>query len=206
MKDLIEEALFKRRRNLFSELWLVFVDTTSLSSEGAGGETLGDHGYSNYHRPDLKRMVLAVVIDGAGRPVCTEILAGNTSDGLVLLPVVDRLRRRFAIGPVCVVSDRGMISATTIAAPEERGVEYILVTRERGDVRVRRIVLENEKPFVPLLLERASSEIQLFVKEVTTGGVRYIVCRTSCPEALAAPWQSRLKTQAPACALFGGVV
>ena len=39
-----------------------------------------------------------------------------------------------------------MIWATTIAALEEPGVEYILVTRERGDVRVRRIVLENEKP------------------------------------------------------------
>ena len=53
----------------------------------------------------------------------------------------------------------------------------ILSTRERGDVRVRRIVLENEKPFVPLLLERARSETQLFVKEVIAGGVRYIVCR-----------------------------
>ena len=177
VKDLIEEALFERRRDLFSELGLVFVDTTSLSFEGAGGETLGAHGYSKDHRPDLKQMVLAVVIDGEGRPVCTEMLAGNTSDSTVLLPVVDRLRSRFAIGRVCVVADRGMISAATIAALEERGLEYILGTRERGDVRVRRIVLESEKPFVPLLLERARGETQLFVKEVTANGVRYIVCR-----------------------------
>ena len=177
VKDQIEEALFERRRDLFSELGLVFVDTTSLSFEGAGGETLGAHGYSKDHRPDLKQMVLAVVIDGEGRPVCTEMLAGNTSDSTVLLPVVDRLRGRFAIGRVCVVADRGMISAATIAALEKRGLEYILGTRERGDVRVRRIVLENEKPFVPLLVERARGETQLFVKEVTANGVRYIVCR-----------------------------
>ena len=37
-KDLIEEALFARRRDLFSELGLVFMDTTSLSFEGARGE------------------------------------------------------------------------------------------------------------------------------------------------------------------------
>ena len=177
VKDLIEEALFERRRDLFSELGLVFVDTTSLSFEGAGGETLGAHGYSKDHRPDLKQMVLAVVIDGEGRPVCTEMLAGNTSDSTVLLPVVDRLRGRFAIGRVCVVADRGMISAATIAALEERGLEYILGTRERRDMRVRRIVLENEKPFTPLRIERARGETQLFVKEVTAGGVRYIVCR-----------------------------
>ena len=177
VKDVIEEALFERRRDLFSELGLVFVDTTSLSFEGAGGEALGAHGYSKDHRPDLKQMILAVVIDGEGRPVCTEMLAGNTSDSTVLLPIVDRLRGRFAIGRVCVVADRGMISAATIAALEERGLEYILGTRERGDVRVRRIVLDNEKPFVPLLIERARSETQLFVKEVSAGGVRYIVCR-----------------------------
>ena len=70
-----------------------------------------------------------------------------------------------------------MISAATIAALEERGLEYILGTRERSDVRVRQIVLENEKPFVPLLIERARGETQLFVKEVSAGGVRYIVCR-----------------------------
>ena len=122
-------------------------------------------------------MILAVIIDGEGRPVCTEMLAGNTSDSTVLLPVVDRLCGRFAIGRVCVVADRGMISAATIAALEERGLEYILGTRERRDMRVRQIVLENEKPFVPLLIERARGETQLFVKEVNAGGVRYIVCR-----------------------------
>ena len=177
VKDLIEEALFERRRDLFSDLGVVFMDTTSLSFEGAGGETLGAHGYSKDHRPDLKQMILAIVIDGEGRPVCSEMLPGNTADTTVLLPIVDRLRARFEIGRVCVVADRGMISAATIAALEERGLEYILGARERGDRRVRAIVLENEKPFTPLSIERARGETQLFVKEVTVGGARHIVCR-----------------------------
>ena len=37
LKDLVEERLFERRRDLFSELSLVFMDTTSLYFEGAGG-------------------------------------------------------------------------------------------------------------------------------------------------------------------------
>jgi DNA replication protein DnaC len=31
----------------------VFMDTTSLYFEGAGGQTLGRHGFSKDHRPDL---------------------------------------------------------------------------------------------------------------------------------------------------------
>ena len=42
--------------------------------------------------------------------------------------------------------------------PEERDLEYILGARERGDRRVRAIVLENEKPFTPLSIERARGE------------------------------------------------
>ena len=53
------------------------------------------------------------VIDGDGRPVCSEMWPGNTADVTTLIPVIERLRRRFAIARVCVVADRGLISAET---------------------------------------------------------------------------------------------
>jgi hypothetical protein len=177
IKDVIEEKLFDRRRDLFTDLSAVFMDTTSLSFYGDGGATLGEYGYSKDYRPDLKQMILGLVVDGSGTPICTEIWPGNTADVTTLLPVIDRLRERFAIGRVCVVADRGMISAATIAGLEERQLEYVLGTRERSDVLVSKIVLENEAPFVPLLVERQKGETQLFVKQVKIDGKRYIVCR-----------------------------
>jgi hypothetical protein len=177
VKDVIEEELFERRRDLFSDLSVVFMDTTSLSFTGAGGGTLGERGFSKDHRPDLKQMVVGAVIDGEGRPVCTEMWPGNTADVTTLIPVVDRLRRRFAIGRVCVVADRGMISRETIAALEARKLEYILGARERSDKIVRDVVLNDSAAMVPLLVERQKGETQLFVKEVRVGEARYIVCR-----------------------------
>jgi hypothetical protein len=178
VKDLIEEELFARRRDLFSELSVVFFDTTSLSFTGAGGTSLGKRGYSKDHRPDLMQMIVGVVIDAQGRPVCSEMWPGNTADVSVLVPVIDRLRSRFAIGRVCVVADRGMISAETMAALEERGLEYVLGARERTDKVVRTVVLQDETPFTPLCIERAGGEeTQLFVKEVRAKRRRYIVCR-----------------------------
>ena len=46
LKDVVEERLFAHRRDLLTRLDLVFMDTTSLYFEGAGGQTLGQHGYS----------------------------------------------------------------------------------------------------------------------------------------------------------------
>ncbi len=178
VKDQIEEALFERRRDLFSELSIVFMDTTALSFTGEGGETLGERGYSKDHRPDLMQMILCLVMDAEGRPVCTEMWPGNTADVSVLLPVVDRLRHRFGIGRVCVVADRGMISEATITGLEERGLEYVLGARERSDSLVRDVVLADERAFTPLLVTRAAGqETQLFAKEVLVAGRRYIVCR-----------------------------
>jgi transposase len=201
VKDVIEEKLFDKRRDLFCDLSAVFMDTTSLSFYGEGGETLGEHGYSKDYRPDLKQMILALIVDGNGRPICTEMWPGNTADVTTLLPVIDRLRQRFSIGRVCVVADRGMISAATIEGLEARKLEYILGARERSDAIVRKIVLENEAPFVPLLLERKTGETQLFVKQVMIEGKRYIVCRNEAEaekdrkdrEAIVAALDAQLK-------------
>ena len=64
-----------------------------------------------------------------------------------LVPVIDRLRGRFAIGHVCVVADRGMISADTIAALEQRGLEYILGVRSSQE-EVREAVMVDTAPSV----------------------------------------------------------
>src|SRR5262249_42055339 len=165
------------RRDLFTKLDLVFMDTTSLYFEGAGGQTLGRHGYSKDHRPDLRQMILAVLLDGDGRPVCSEMWPGNTADVTTLIPVIDRLRRRFAIARVCVVADRGMISAETLAELEARRLLYILGVRERTDKLVRELVLDDPAPFVPLTLTKRGKEIDYEVKTVKLAGRRYIVCR-----------------------------
>ena len=132
--------------------------------------------HSKDFRPDLAQMVLALVIDAQGRPICTEMGPGNTADVAILVPITDRLRSRFGITRACVVADRGMISAQNIAALEAHGLEYILGARERTSTIVRKLVLEDTAPMVPLVIERQKGETQLFVKQVKVGAEHYIVC------------------------------
>jgi len=177
LKDMVEERLFAHRRDLLTRLDLVFLDTTSLYFEGAGGQTLGRHGYSKDHRADLRQMILAVLIDGDGRPVCSEMWPGNTADVSTFIPVIDRLRRRFDIARVCVVADRGMISAETMAELEARRLLYILGVRERSDKLVRELVLDDPAPFVPFTLSKRGKQANFEAKTVMLARRRYIVCR-----------------------------
>jgi hypothetical protein len=177
LKDMVEERLFAHRRDLLTRLDLVFLDTTSLYFEGAGGQTLGRHGYSKDHRADLRQMILAVLIDGDGRPVCSEMWPGNTADVSTFIPVIDRLRRRFDIARVCVVADRGMISAETMAELEARRLLYILGVRERSDKLVRELVLDDPAPFVPFTMSKRGKQADFEAKTVMLARRRYIVCR-----------------------------
>ncbi len=187
VKDLVEERLFARRRDLFADLSVVFMDTTSLYFEGEGGAELGERGHSKDYRPHLNQMIVAIIVDQNGRPVCSEMWPGNTADVTTLIPVIDRLRGRFAIGHVCVVADRGMISAATIAALEERGLEYILGVRERSSKEVREIVMADPAPGVPLVIpHNGRPDADLQAKEVKRDGRRTIVCRNLVEAAQAA--------------------
>jgi transposase len=128
--------------------------------------------------------VIAVILDRQGRPICSETWPGNAADVAALLPVIDRLRGRFAITRVCVVADRGMISARTLAELEARGIEYILGTRERSDAEVKEVVMADARPMVPLTIPRAGGAAtdiavkEVFVKPWDGQGKarRYVVC------------------------------
>jgi len=185
-KDLIEEQLFAKRRSLFNDVGLAIFDTTSLYFEGGGGTTLGRHGHSKDSRPDLHQMVLGVVIDETGRPICSEMWPGNTADVTTLIPVVTRLRERFLLNRVCVIADRGMVSAKTVATLEAEKIEYILGVREKRSVEIA-AVLADKTPFVSLTVPKANGRgtLDLQVKEVVrkvkagqgnTRRCRYIVC------------------------------
>jgi len=177
-KDLIEEDLFARRRDLFSGLSMVLFDTTTLYFEGKGGDELGRHGNSKDSRPDLKQMVVGLVIDGDGRPICCELWPGNTTDVTTVLPLVGRLRSRFGIERICVVADRGMISKETIARLEAEGLQYILGARMRKHKEVREQVLSFPGRYRQVHPPRchAKDPSPLKVKEVWIEGRRYVVC------------------------------
>lgn len=180
IKDQIEEQLFERNRDLFSEIDLVFFDTTSIYFEGEGGSTLGQRGFSKDHRPDLKQMIVGLAVDIHGWPICSLMWPGNTTDAKSVIPLVQRFQKRFRVKRVSVVADRGMISKELIAALESEalGCQYILGVRMRSTGEVEEKVLRDQSPWLEVQpeRERAKDPSPLKVKEVRVDGRRYVVC------------------------------
>ena len=80
-KEEIERGWLARVRDLFTELSLVYFDTTSTYVEGSNPEELASFGYSRDRRPDQQRQLcLGVVVTREGIPVAHLLLPGRTAD------------------------------------------------------------------------------------------------------------------------------
>jgi len=180
VKDEIEEGLFDRRRDLFTEVDLVFFDTTSIYFEGQGGRTLGRYGHSKDHRPDLKQMIVGIALDSRGWPLCCEMWPGNTTDVKTLPVIVERMKQKFRVRRICIIADRGMIRKKTMQAldKEEPPALYIPGVRMRRQKEVSGKVLTKRGAWQEIHGERKWSKdpAPLKIREVVLQERRYIVC------------------------------
>ena len=160
---------------------VTLVRTMFFTSNGC--DALGQYGKSKDHRSDCKQMVLGMVIDGDGVPVCSEMWPGNTTDVTTLDQVAQRLQSRFAVRRVCLVADAGMISKN-----DDRGSRGARLRRTK---EVRDAVLSDTGAFDTIEVERQRPDpMVLQVKEVTVNDTpckgtakaphkprHYVVCR-----------------------------
>jgi len=123
-------------------------------------------------------MIVGVVLDNDGNPLCSEMWPGNVTDVKTLVPVVDRLKLRFGVGNICIVADRGMISEETIKEIKRRRWKYVLGVRMRKSKEVKDKVLSRPGSYQEVFAKSKDSKAPspLKVKEVSIGSKRYIVC------------------------------
>ena len=124
-------------------------------------------------------MVVGLAIDADGRPLCCELWPGNATDVKSLVPIVDRLRTRFHIREVCIVADRGMISAAVLDEIDRRdGWSYILGVRMRAVKAMRELLAADNGPYDTVCPRTGdpTRAAPLKVRGVTVDGQDYVLC------------------------------
>lgn len=128
-------------------------------------------------------MVVSAVIDDKGTPIYCEMWTGNTAVVKTLVPIVNRLRKRFHIKRMCIVADRGMIFQETLAYLENHDppIPYILGARMKKAKEIREQILTTGGRYREVHKEsyQMNAPSPLKVKEVIFDGKRYIVCLKS---------------------------
>jgi transposase len=146
-KDLIERHVYAAVCDLTNlQLTLACYDLTSSYLEGDVAEHVRfpskAFGYSRDRRSDRPQVVIGLLTSADGIPIAHHVFAGGTQDATTLKGVLDDLVARFAVGRICVVADRGLITDANIAEVEAAGCDWLFATRLRRRPDVAAVLAE----------------------------------------------------------------
>ena len=140
-KDLIERHVYAAVCDLTNlNLTLACYDLTSSYLEGDPSSQVRfpskAFGYSRDKRSDRPQVVIGLLTSADGVPIAHHVFSGDTTDSTTLTEVLNDLVARFAVGRICVVADRGLISESNIREVEDAKCDWLFATklRRRADV------------------------------------------------------------------------
>jgi hypothetical protein len=113
----IEQALARRH---LAEGTLVLYDVSSSYFEGRSC-ALAQLGYSRDGRRGMPQIVYGLLCDRRGCPVAVEVFEGALHDDKTLPSQIEKLRTRFRLASVIVVSDRGIVTKANLALLRDAG-------------------------------------------------------------------------------------
>ncbi|WP_158585721.1 IS1634 family transposase [Petrotoga sp. HKA.pet.4.5] len=126
-KEELEKHLYRQRMSLFNSVVdLVFYDVTTLAFETLQTNELLQMGYSKDKKFNESQVVLGMSIDRDRMPVSFDIYPGNTFEGHTFKDTIEAMKKRYQLGKVIVVSDRGMMSKTNMEIVENSDYEFIV--------------------------------------------------------------------------------
>jgi transposase len=145
-KEEIESGLFEYNYvRVNKKVDVVFYDVTTVHFESVKADELRDFGYSKNCKFNEVQVVLGMIIDSNGLPVGYELFKGNTFDGKTMVETLKNIKKRFRIGRVVIVADRGINSKANLNMIKEAGYGYIMAAKIRGaSVELQSKVLTNE--------------------------------------------------------------
>lgn len=165
-QERIERTLARRH---LREGTLVLYDVSSSYFEGRSC-ALAQLGYSRDGRRGTPQIIYGLLCDARGCPVAVEVFAGSLHDDKTLPAQLEKLRGRFGLASVIVVSDRGMVTKANLdLLRQAEGAAWITALKA---------------PQVKKLVAHGALQLSLFdeqnLAEITADdypGERLVVCR-----------------------------
>jgi hypothetical protein len=176
-KEETEAHLYSELCNLTNlDLRLVCYDLTSsyFETQGVGKPRFQslDYGFSRDHRSDRPQIVIGLLVTGDGVPIAHHVFAGDTSDVSTLPSIMEDLQKRFGVGKIALVADRGLISEDNLAEVEAHGFDHVLATRLHRDDDVAAVLEAANSPTASWV---AVPEARSFATEISHDNRRFVV-------------------------------
>ncbi|MGV8155195.1 MAG: hypothetical protein ACLKAK_10375 [Alkaliphilus sp.] len=178
-KNYIEENLRKTEQNLFTDDKNIFLyELTNTYFQGScKNNEFAHRGKSKEKQSTLPLVTLALVVEGLGFPVFSQIYKGNQSEPITLKEVlIDLLKdeeQSLIKTRSTIAMDRGIATADNIKLLKEMNYPYVII--ERKDVSKDYIKeFKNHKSTFAEIKDSRDQSVYLKKERLETGGSRVL--------------------------------
>lgn len=165
LKDQIEKITFHHTLKILKgKISIVFYDMTTLYFEASDEDDLRRTGFSKDGKSQSPQIFLGLLVGLGGYAIGYDIFEGNIYEGHTLIPMIEKISRKFDLAKPIIVADSGLLSAENIAMLQQHHYHYILGARIKSE----------SKNVQQRIIEAKLGEGQTMVIQ-KTDGIRLIV-------------------------------
>lgn len=127
LKEQVQQIAYRYTLQLLNNhISIVFYDMTTLYFEVSDEDDLRKTGFSKDGKHQNPQIYLGLLVTIQGYAIGYEIFEGNIFEGHTLIPVIERMSKKYSLTKPIVVADAGLLSKANISSLEEQQYQYIL--------------------------------------------------------------------------------
>jgi transposase len=162
LKEEVEQISFEHTKKVLQgNLSIVFYDLTTLYFETSDGDDLRKTGFSKDGKHSNPQIYIGLLVGLGGYAIGYDIFEGSIYEGQTLIPLIEKMSRKFELSKPIIVADAGLLNAKNILSLEEKGYQYILGARIKNECKIikDKILETSFKNAEHIVLEKGTSKL-----------------------------------------------
>jgi len=143
-----KKIIYTHTQNLLAQenqvIDVLFYDLTTIYFETNNQNELKEFGFSKDGKHQHVQITLAIIVTKEGLPIDYEEFPGNTYEGHTLLPVLNKINKRYQIDKAVIVADAALMNKINLQELESHGIKYIIAARlKNAKKEIKQVVLDS---------------------------------------------------------------
>lgn len=142
-KNCVERIAYEHTKNILKgNIAVVFYDLTTLYFEAEDEDDLRKIGFSKDGKFQKPQIMLGLLVGEGGLPIGYDIFKGNTFEGHTLLPILEKIQRKYGLPKPIVVADAALLSKDNLASLSATKYQFIIGARIKNETdKIKRKIL-----------------------------------------------------------------
>lgn len=132
-KQDVEQATYEYTRRTLGAISIVFYDMTTLYFEAEDEDDLRKIGYSKDGKFQHPQIMIGLLVGEGGFPIGYDIFEGNTFEGHTLIPLLEKIQKKYGFAKPIVVADAALLSKENLAKLGDTGYRFIIGARIKNE-------------------------------------------------------------------------